>query len=77
MKICILGLGHVGLTLSLALADHGVKVFGVDYNKKHVSNLKSANSYINEQNVDELLKKHLGNFFLYQKKFLMKILISL
>jgi len=68
MKVCILGLGHVGLTLSLALAKHGVEVFGVDSNKQIVSNLQSLNSSICEQNVNTLLKKHLeSNFFVSEK----------
>ena len=34
MKVVVVGLGYVGLTLALTLADVGFKVEGVDKDKK-------------------------------------------
>ena len=38
-RICIVGLGYVGLTLSLVLSEKKFKVFGFDLNKKLLKNL--------------------------------------
>ena len=38
-KVCIIGLGYVGLTLSLHLAKKGIKVYGYDSNTDIVNNL--------------------------------------
>ena len=66
MKICILGLGYVGLTLALGLAESGVQVLGLDNNNKTVSTLRDAKSTLSEKNVQELLKKHINKNFKIQ-----------
>jgi len=63
MNVCIIGLGYVGLTLALSFADCGIKVIGVDSNKKIISSLKSGKLTISENNVNSLLSKYLGNNF--------------
>ena len=40
-NICVLGLGHVGLTLSLVMAEKGFKVFGFDINDKVIEDTKA------------------------------------
>jgi nucleotide sugar dehydrogenase len=67
MNVCVLGLGYVGLTLSLALADSGIKVYGVDSNEKVVLDLKRSKPSIKEKNSGFLLKKHINKKFYVSK----------
>jgi nucleotide sugar dehydrogenase len=67
MNVCVLGLGYVGLTLSLALVDSGVKVFGVDSNEKVVLDLKRLKLTLREKNAASLLKKHIHKKFIISK----------
>src|SRR5688572_25766021 len=46
MKICIVGLGYVGLPLSLQFARSGVTVIGLDIDPAKVTALNSGLSYI-------------------------------
>lgn len=46
MKIAIVGLGYVGLPLSLAFAENGVEVLGIDTDEKKVELLNRGESYI-------------------------------
>ena len=39
-NICVLGLGYVGLTLSVTLASLGFNVYGVEIRKKVIKDLK-------------------------------------
>jgi len=56
-KIIILGLGYVGLTLALSLADKGEIVYGLDQNRDIIDALKSEKSPIFEQGVEFIIKK--------------------
>jgi UDP-N-acetyl-D-mannosaminuronic acid dehydrogenase len=60
-RICILGLGYVGLTLSLVLAEKKFKVFGYDSNKKLINDLSNFKTHIYEKNIKFLLKKNILN----------------
>ena len=67
-KILIIGLGYVGLTLALALANRGQKVWGFDKNKDVLKILKKKKSHVFEKNIDTILKKNINkNFFLTNK----------
>jgi len=44
MKICVIGLGYVGLTFSLSILEKGFEVFGCDINEKNDSEFKKRNS---------------------------------
>src|SRR5688572_10306276 len=46
MKIAIVGLGYVGLPLSLQFARSGVKVLGLDIDPSKVESLNAGCSYI-------------------------------
>ena len=46
MKIAIVGLGYVGLPLSVQFARSGVKVIGLDIDQAKVEALNSGRSYI-------------------------------
>lgn len=60
MKVCVVGLGYVGLTLAITLSDCGVIVYGVDSKKETVLSLRNGKPTISEKNVVSLLQKHLG-----------------
>lgn len=61
--IGVVGLGYVGLTLALTLADLGFKVKGYEINKAVVDAIKKAKPHFYEQGLDRLLKDHLNNNF--------------
>ena len=46
MKIAIIGLGYVGLPLSLQFARSGVEVLGLDIDQAKVEALNQGRSYI-------------------------------
>jgi len=56
----VIGLGYVGLTLSLALADAGKQVAGVDIDTEKISRLKTGSSTLFEEGLGERLKKNIG-----------------
>jgi len=58
-KICIVGMGYVGLTLACVLADKGFKVYGFEIKKEVVDNLNQGLPHFHEKGLDVLLKKHL------------------
>ncbi len=62
--ISIIGLGYVGLTLALILAEAGFSVIGIDIDKKVIKNLKAKKSHIHEQGIDSLLEQHVNNNFI-------------
>ncbi len=45
-KVCVIGLGYVGLPLGIAYARAGYAVFGLDVDKDRVENLNRGRSYI-------------------------------
>lgn len=64
MKICIFGLGRIGLPITLVCADSGYNVVGVDINERLVNSLNEGRTIFNEPGLKELLTKHLNkNFF--------------
>ena len=54
MRICVVGLGYIGLPTSLMLAAHGTKVMAVDYNPELVATLKAGNVTFEEKGLPEL-----------------------
>jgi UDP-N-acetyl-D-mannosaminuronic acid dehydrogenase len=62
--IVVMGLGYVGLTLALVLADEGFMVTGVDVDQKRVDALNAGDSYIHEIGLPQILREQLNkNFF--------------
>lgn len=59
----MLGLGHVGLTLSLVLAESGFTVRGYDSNPEVARVLKSGKPHFSENGLPELLTKELDKRF--------------
>ena len=61
--IAIMGMGYVGLTLSVVLAKNGFKVYGIEVKKEIVENLKKGNPHFHEKRLKALLRQQqkLGN----------------
>lgn len=58
-EVCVIGLGYVGLTLSLTLTNHGNNVTGVETNKHIISSLKQKKPHFYENGLEESLKDSL------------------
>lgn len=67
-EVCIIGLGYVGLTLALTLAEKNFHVVGVDLNDSIINSLKQKKSHIHEKGINKLLEEHINkNFMVYNK----------
>lgn len=60
MKVCVVGLGYIGLPTALMLAAHGVDVTGVDYNPRVVESLIAGKVTFEEKGLDELFRQAIG-----------------
>ena len=60
-KICMLGLGYIGLPTACTLANHGVQVVGVDTNPHVVHTLRNGELHIHEPGLGELVRQALGS----------------
>lgn len=60
-KVCVIGLGHVGLPTACVLADSIYRVIGVDIDKAILSQIESGNVNTTEPNLEPLLRKVLQN----------------
>jgi len=47
-KICVLGLGYIGLPTASTFATHGIRVVGVDVNQRVLNTLKNGEVHIHE-----------------------------
>lgn len=56
MKVCVVGLGYIGLPTALMMASHGVDVVGVDYSEKVVKELQSGQLTFEEEGLEETFK---------------------
>ena len=63
-KICILGLGYIGLPTASTFASHSVRVIGVDVNPHIVETLQGGGIHIHEPGLRDVVKATLtsGNF---------------
>ena len=59
MKIGIIGMGYVGLSTAVVLADQGNEMVCVDIDRRRLDMLKQGNSPIYEEGMEEMLKKNL------------------
>lgn len=60
-KICVVGLGYIGLPTAAVFADHGIKVVGVDVSQKAVDTINTGKAHIVEPDLDALLKRVVDN----------------
>lgn len=63
MKIGVVGLGYVGLTLSIAAAEGGIDVYGVEVNPHIIKCIKDNCAHFFEPGLNELLRLHNNNKF--------------
>jgi len=64
MKICVLGLGYMGLPTASLFATHNYEVVGVDIDEQKVASLNQGKCPFEEPGLDELFKKaHEGGHF--------------
>jgi UDP-N-acetyl-D-mannosaminuronic acid dehydrogenase len=63
-KVCVIGLGYIGLPTASLLATKGFKVYGVDNNGSVVAAISQGKTHIYEPDLDVLVKSavHSGNF---------------
>ena len=55
-RVCVIGLGYVGLPLAVEFAKEGFRVTGVDLDPRRVSGVNQARSYILDVTSDDLRK---------------------
>lgn len=60
-KICILGLGYIGLPTAAMFAANGVEVVGVDTNPHVVETLQAGRLHIHEPGLGEILEKAIAS----------------
>lgn len=68
-KIAVIGIGRVGLPLSLVFAEVGFKVFGIDVNENLIKTLNRGKMPFLEEGAPPLLKKHLNKNFTPSNSF--------
>jgi UDP-N-acetyl-D-mannosaminuronic acid dehydrogenase len=56
-RICVIGLGYIGLPTSAVFADSGVEVVGVDVNEKAVASINAGQPHIVEPDLEQLLQR--------------------
>lgn len=57
MKVCVVGLGYIGLPTALMLASHGVEVDAVDYKESVVKQLQQGEVTFKEEGLSELFQR--------------------
>jgi UDP-N-acetyl-D-mannosaminuronic acid dehydrogenase len=62
-KLCVLGLGYIGLPTASTFATHGLQVIGVDVNTQVVNHLQNGHLHIHEPGLRTLVQAalHSGN----------------
>jgi len=61
MKICVVGLGYIGLPTSAMFASHDCEVVGVDVYQSVVDTLNAGNIHIEEPGLGEVIKEVVAN----------------
>ncbi|MEA2053398.1 MAG: nucleotide sugar dehydrogenase [Euryarchaeota archaeon] len=61
MKICVIGLGYIGLPTACLFANAGYEVIGVDVNQETIGKLNQEKLPFEEKGLEELFEKSLPN----------------
>ncbi|GLB59003.1 nucleotide sugar dehydrogenase [Cytobacillus sp. NCCP-133] len=56
-KLCVIGLGYIGLPTAVMFANHGLKVHGMDVNEKAVGMINNKELHIEENGLQERLNQ--------------------
>jgi UDP-N-acetyl-D-mannosaminuronic acid dehydrogenase len=59
--VCIVGLGYVGLTLAVAMADAGFRVHGVEVAETVLASLRASRAHFAEAGLDAKLAEQIGS----------------
>ncbi|MCR9176405.1 MAG: nucleotide sugar dehydrogenase [Alphaproteobacteria bacterium] len=59
-RICIVGMGYVGLTLAASLGEIGLQVTGIERNPITVDQLRTGSAHIHEVGLQPLIKRLIG-----------------
>ena len=60
-KVCVLGLGYIGLPTASTLATHGLRVVGVDINPQVIETLQSGKIHIHEPGLETVVESALSS----------------
>lgn len=60
-KICVIGLGYIGLPTASTFATHGLHVLGVDANRQVVDTLRNGSLHIHEPGLRTLFQAAIGS----------------
>jgi UDP-N-acetyl-D-mannosaminuronic acid dehydrogenase len=60
-RICVIGLGYIGLPTASTLATHGYQVIGVDVNAQVIATLRSGGLHIHEPGLRTLVQAAIGS----------------
>jgi UDP-N-acetyl-D-mannosaminuronic acid dehydrogenase len=55
-RVCVVGLGYIGLPTAAVLADHGFYIHGVDVSEKAVETINKGEAHIYEPDLDKKVK---------------------
>ena len=61
MKICVIGLGYIGLSTSAMFASHGCQVVGVDVTENVINTLNTGHIHIEEPGLENVVKEVVSN----------------
>lgn len=61
MKICVIGLGYIGLPTALMFSSHGCEVIGIDKKEEVVNLLNHGNIHICEPGLEKILKRSIDS----------------
>jgi len=64
-KVCILGLGYVGLPTAAIIASHGITVSGFDVDKKTVETINKGKIHIVEPDLDVMVQRAVADGYLH------------
>lgn len=63
MKVCVIGIGYIGLPTACILNNNGFEVVGVDINEEYLLKIKSGDFYSKEKSLMQLVSNSLQNNF--------------
>ncbi len=70
MKICVVGLGYIGLPTALMMASNGLDVYGCDYNKELVTTLQNGHVSFEEEGLQELFDKAVASGITFGSEYI-------
>ncbi|MEI7616944.1 MAG: 2-dehydropantoate 2-reductase N-terminal domain-containing protein, partial [Actinomycetota bacterium] len=71
-KICILGMGYIGLPTACMLAGNGFEVLGVDISDNIINKLSNGKLHIEEPDLEDIFLKAFNNKKLRVSKYVEK-----